>query len=64
MFIAFCGLIAIVSGALGSYEPLVKIGFGAIFVDIVIELANLKNQLWAVGKALRDELRKEKKEDA
>jgi len=60
MFIAFCGFILILLGAVLPIDSLVKIGFGAVFVDIVIEIANLKNQLWAVGKALRDELRKKR----
>jgi len=58
MIFAFIGLILIITLAGFHRYPEVLIGFGFIGFDLILELVNLKEQLYVIGKAIVDELRK------
>ena len=56
MFFAGVGLFLVIIGSCLNPSNLIYVGFAFIGFDLTIELANLKSQLYHVGKAIRDEL--------
>lgn len=61
MIFALIGLAWITITAFYHLYPEVLIGFGFIGFDLVNQVETLKTQLWAVGKAIRDEMKEHRK---
>jgi len=53
MFVGFIGCIAIIGGVVFNNDDSIKVGFGLLLFDLVLELANIHNILVGIGRVIQ-----------